>query len=409
MERSEHIPDDGGAFAGTIRRWAARSCARWERAPETAPDHLPRHTPAQQASRQQDLERMFGRLPVSKARYERLAPGERARLRARVRSWIARSVVPQGDHNVDLFFEQCERVADGFISRAKDFDPALPDRDIHQALRNQWVFNSIQAFCGRPASLTPSSFAYSMLYPLTDNRLDAPDLPAAERATLVRWLSSRLAGVDAGEREDDRRAQIARLLDIIEGEFPRGGFPDVHRSLLAIHNAQKQALVLNAGEDQDREAELLMLTLAKGGTSVLVDGYLVTGTLDENLGENLFGYGVLLQLIDDLQDLDEDCANGHSTPFRRAGNGPALEGLTNKLLNFVRSECRRMSGVSAVPWLLPLIEQSCLSLILEAVARYHRFYGFPWLRMIGECMPVPVDYLGGLRTRMNRRLEEALQ
>jgi hypothetical protein len=352
---------------------------------------------------------MFGRLPVSKERYEKLAPGDRARLRARVRSGIARSVVPHGDQNVDVFFEQCEGVADGFISRAKDFDPALPDRDIHQALRNQWVFNSIQAFCGRPASLTPSSFAYSMLYPMTDNRLDAPDLPAEERSSLVRWLSSRLAGIDTGAREDDCHAQIARLLDMIEEEFPRRGFPDVHRSLLAIHDAQKQALVLNGGDGRDREAALLMLTLAKGGTSVLVDGYLVTGTLDEHQGENLFGYGVLLQLIDDLQDLEEDCANGHSTPFGRAGNGPTLEGRTNRLLNFVRSECRRMSAASAAPWLLPLIEQSCVSLILEAVARYRRLYGSSWLQMIGECMPVPVEYLGGLRIRMNRRLEEALQ
>lgn len=408
MQRINNIPDDSGAFTARVGHWAALSFTRWERAPETPPDFLPRYSVAQQAGKQRELESLFGKLPVSTERYESLATGERARLRARVRSWIARSVAPAGGKPVDAFFEQCERVADAFISRAREFDPALPDGDIHQALRNQWVFNSIQAFCGRPVSLTPSSFAYSMLYPLTDNRLDVPDHPAEERASLVRWLSSRLSGGLIGERQDDRHAPIARLLDMIDGEFPRPGYPDVHRSLRAIHDAQKQALSLDAAANQGREPELLMLTLAKGGTSVLVDGYLVAGTLDEIRGEAFFGYGVLLQLIDDLQDLDEDGAHGHSTPFKRAGAGSALERQTNKLLNFVRSECTRLNGVSVARWLPPVIEQSCMSLLLEAIARYRRLYGTPYLRMIEPCMPVPLEYLAGLRSRLNRRLEQEM-
>lgn len=407
MAHRDETIADCGAFEERTRRWAARSAAGWNRAPDTPPDHLPHYTPVQQAAKQRELEGLFAKLPGSQERYDRLSPGERVRLRARVRGWIARSLAPAEDRRADTFFEECEGVADAFIARARTFDAEMPDREIHQALRNQWVFNSLQAFCGRPASLSPSSFAYSMLYPLTDNRLDAPGVSADERTAFVRWLSARLSGTAMGG-EGDPYGQIARLLDMIVEEFPRGRFPDVHRSLLAIHNAQKQALSLHAGAEEDREQALLLLTLAKGGASVLVDGYLVNGTLDEVSGEAFFGYGVLLQLIDDLQDLDEDSAHGHSTPFRRAGSGTMLERQTNKLLNVVRAECAAMGAATAAAWLPPLIEQSCVSLILEAIARYHPRYTPRYRGMIGSCMPVPLAYLAGLRSRMHQRLEDVM-
>jgi len=408
MERNNIIPEDAGAFDACVCRWTDRAVAEWTLTPESLPDFLPQFSPEHQARKQRDLESLFGRVPVSKERYDTMAAGERARLRAKVRTWIARSIAPEGGEPVHAFFGECECVADAFVTRAKEFDPALPDRDVHQALRNQWVFNSIQAFCGRPVSLTPSSFAYSMLYPLTDNRLDAPDLREQERTSMLGWLSSRLGGEDTAERDHMRWAPVARLLDMIDAEFPRREFPDVHRALLAIHHAQQEGLGLNAGADKRRDAALLKLTVAKGGTSVLADGYLVSGTLNEIRGEALFGYGVLLQFIDDLQDLDEDCANGHSTPFTRVGEGAALELHTNRLMHFVRNNCGTLIGLPPAPWLPPLIEHSCMTLILEAIARYRRLYPPRYLREVGQSMPVPLEYLGDLRGRLNKRLERAL-
>ena len=66
---------------------------------------------------------------------------------------------------------------------------------------------------------------------------------------------------------------------------------------------------------------------------MLVDGFLVEGRLDPSALDLVFGYGVLLQLIDDFQDLEEDRRAGHSTPFVRAG--AALEESANRLLNFI--------------------------------------------------------------------------
>ena len=71
------------------------------------------------------------------------------------------------------YFEMSEKVTRRFIQDAKIFDHSLSQDDIHQALRNLWVFNSIQMIAGKDIDLTPSSFAYSLLYPYTDNGLDS--------------------------------------------------------------------------------------------------------------------------------------------------------------------------------------------------------------------------------------------
>jgi hypothetical protein len=387
--------EDYLSFASRVGQWSEASRTRWEQAPTDLPDFLPRFSLEQQNKRRRELDAVLARLPDSQEDVEAMPAGERARIRARIRAWIARSLSPSWSGETDKFFSGCEDVADIFVHRAREFDGSLPDNDIHQALRNQWVFNSIQAFCGVPVSLTPSSFAYSMLYPLTDNFLDAPGRSREERAAFVRWLSARLSG-DPVSHETEQWAQIGRLLDMIDEEFPDGRFPAVRQSVRAIHEAQKEALELHAGGTASDDCKL-MLTLTKGGTSVLADGYLVSGALERRQAESVFGYGVALQLIDDLQDLEEDCRNGHSTLFTRAGSGPGLEESTNRLLHTTRRELACLGEVSAVPWLEPLIEESCFALIFEAVARQRRHYGNEYLRQFARHVPLPLEYLGELK------------
>lgn len=48
------------------------------------------------------------------------------------------------------------------------------------------------------------------------------------------------------------------------------------------------------------ELETLTVYLAKGGASVLADGYLVAGKLTKDQEYFLFGYGAYLQLLDDI-------------------------------------------------------------------------------------------------------------
>ncbi|MBA4410855.1 MAG: hypothetical protein Q8S54_00640 [Bacteroidota bacterium] len=63
-----------------------------------------------------------------------------------------------------------------FVRQARAFDPGLTFHDISQACRNIWIMNGLQIIMGIPMQLTPSFFAYSLLYPYTDNLIDDPKI-----------------------------------------------------------------------------------------------------------------------------------------------------------------------------------------------------------------------------------------
>jgi hypothetical protein len=59
-----------------------------------------------------------------------------------------------------------------FARMARRFDPAITSAEIYQAARNVWTANFLQLLLGMPVRVTPAIFAYSMLYPYSDNYLD---------------------------------------------------------------------------------------------------------------------------------------------------------------------------------------------------------------------------------------------
>jgi hypothetical protein len=270
------------------------------------------------------------------------------------------------------------------------------------------VFNSIQHTLGKPVGLTPSSFAYSLLYPYTDNWLDSERHAAAEREAFLGWLTERLEGANT-PAFDRYSANLALLLEMIEGEYGRSAFPEVHGSLLAIHKAQKNALSLLTKNTTADEAALQQPTFEKGGTSVLVDGFLVRGHLTRTEAEGCFGYGVVLQLIDDLQDLDEDMAAGHSTLFSRALGAGTLDEATTRVVNYSRSMLSRFAACFPDPerGLEELITRSCYALIMESVSRHGSYYSEDYRRRIEEFVPVSLSYLRELRKRMEKQYRGA--
>ena len=66
----------------------------------------------------------------------------------------------------------------------------------------------------------------------------------------------------------------------------------------------------------------------------MAHGPLVTGNLGVEQLRFLFGYGVLLQLIDDLQDLKEDTRLGCPNYFTEAAKDEPLDRMAHKLLQF---------------------------------------------------------------------------
>ena len=89
---------------------------------------------------------------------------------------------------------------------------------------------------------------------------------------------------------------------MFEEQYNRIDFPEVYQSLYAIQKGQTDSLKLLKSNGLS-ENEIRRVCFEKGGASVLADGYLVAGKLTKKEEQALFGYGVYLQLLDDIQDL----------------------------------------------------------------------------------------------------------
>jgi hypothetical protein len=281
-----------------------------------------------------------------------------------------------------------------FVRQAKAFAPTITDQSLFQALRNLWVTHSVQLFLRAPITLTPALFAYSMLYPWTDNCLDDLGLERAAKLAFGDWLTRRLSGAKAPPR-DLHAEQVCRLVGMVERLYPRAEFPEVYLSLRAIHRAQMKSLDQQDPARTWDEQTLLSLSIAKGGTSVLTDAYLVRGSLTDDEAEFMFAYGILLQLMDDLQDLRDDLSNRHTTIFtRQTGLGP-LDGVTTQLWAFTRKVLWSLSRfASAQPRSLKsLIQDNLRLLLLQSVARNQEFYTPDFVRALEASSPVRFGYL----------------
>jgi hypothetical protein len=314
-----------------------------------------------------------------------------------------------------VFAEDFFAVSRRFAREARRFAPELPLADLWQALRNVWIGNSIQMLLDLPVRLGPALGAYSLLYPYTDNYLDDPAVGAPAKLDFNRRLGRRLAGHDEAA-VDPRQQAVFRLVRQIEDAWPRRRFPEVHWSLLAIHAGQVRSLrqqrggVEPAGSAEPGERGLLSTSCAKGGASVLADGYLVAGSLDPGAAEFCFGYGVFLQLLDDLQDALADRRAGQRTLFsRQAGEAP-LDALTSRLYRLIDGvlEGGRFAGPRSADR-LDLVRRNCVSLLVGAVAESPRLFTRGFVGHLESRWPLRFADLRRLRARARRRYEGALR
>ena len=296
-----------------------------------------------------------------------------------------------------------------FLREARAFAPTITDDSLFQALRNVWVMHSVQLLLRAPITLSPAVFAYSMLYPWTDNCLDDPKLGRGAKVAFGDWLALRLAGEKAPP-PDAHGEEVGALVGRIEQLYPRPEFPEVYLSLQAIHQAQMESLDQQDGARAWNERTLLGLSIAKGGAAVLADACLVRGWLSEDEAEFMFGYGVVLQLMDDLQDLRDDLANGHMTIFARQTRLGTLDGLTSKLWAFTRHVLGSYDRWAATPSasVMALIRDNLRLLLLQAVAQNREFYTGAFVSELEDASPVRFCYLARQEKTLAGRYSKVL-
>jgi hypothetical protein len=376
--------------------------ALWNESSEDFPELGRRFGVNEQEAREAKLDRFLGAVRAEL----RAIPATRAE-RGRARERITTAFVEFAGAALDLEDRHIELLLKGGFSgigtdlgrQARRFDPEVPAADILQACRNAWAACGLQSLLGCPMRVTPAIFAYSMLYPYTDNYLDDAAVSRDAKLGFSKRFQKRLSGqpVDAANRHEE---QIWGLVGMIEGQYPRCDFPQVYDALLAIHRAQEESLsLMRAAEPVD----FVRLGFQKGGTSVLADAYLAAGSLDTPEVQFAFEWGVHLQLADDLQDVREDRADGVLTVFSEAAGRVALDALTNRTFALARTVMGRVKDLaSGHNTLRELIERSAQSLVIRAAGDVPEFYTPDYLRRLEGYSPFRFGFLKQRREQLSR-------
>jgi hypothetical protein len=307
------------------------------------------------------------------------------------------------DEAVDLLTNGFLPIGTQFAQWARRFDPELPMTDVVQACRNAWTVCGIQPLLGDGMQMTPAIVGYSLLYPYSDNYLDNENVSARSKLEFSARLRDRLCGSQI-EPRDHHELAVWAMASLIELEYPRTWFPRVYQCLLAIHQAQENSLAQLKGPLLS-EPELLRLSCAKGGTSVLADACLSHGNLTRPESKFAFDWGVLLQLGDDLQDVQQDLKHGSETLFSRAAAaGVPLDSLVRQLLAFSEIVADQIESLPhGKPAVKRLLRSSWRSLILMAVARSHRFFTPGFLAKVEPGSPFRFAFLRARDKRLSSR------
>ena len=311
----------------------------------------------------------------------------------------------------------------GFVRAARRFDPAISGEDVFQAGRNAATMFSLQLMLGRPVGLTDSILGYSLLYPYSDNLLDDPQVAPAQKAQFNGRFGQRLRGQDVAPASAVER-QVFSLVGRIENDWSPAEHPRVFESLQLIHAAQTESVRLGLSSrpaprrrvgpgrppashamPSPYEVDTLGLSIAKGGASVLADGYLVAGELAETTARFLYGLGTFLQWVDDLQDVDGDRRAGQATLFSQTAEGWPLDGITERLLHFGRDvlgDLDDVGGEAAKP-LRELMRRSVGLLVSDAAGRHPSDYSRRYLWRLQDHYPFRFGRLRRLRRQLARR------
>ncbi len=297
--------------------------------------------------------------------------------------------------------EQFMNTTREFISECKTFDSKISYGDIGQAMRNVWIISILQKSFGKNIEFNMASFGYSMLYPYSDNYLDDPKVPIDEKLDFNKRFYRRLLG-EKLEQRSIHEGQVFDLVGKIEEVYDRETYSKVFESLLIIFEGQRKSLIQQEGISNPYERDMLDISIEKGGASVLADGYLIDGFLSEEEEFFTYGYGFLLQLCDDLQDVKEDYDNEHMTVMSQLAGKYNLDNIVTKLINLTvhiikETECFKGDNIDEIK---KLIIDNCTLMIIFAVAMGKNYFSKEYVKEIAKYLPFTLGYIEKMKGKL---------
>lgn len=293
-----------------------------------------------------------------------------------------------------------------FISECKKFDASISYGDIGQAMRNVWIISILQKAFGKDIKFNMASFGYSMLYPYSDNYLDNPEITIEEKRKFNEKFYKRLLG-EKLRPNSEHENQIFQLIERIENVYAREKFEKVYESLLIIFEGQRKSLTQQEGLSNPYERDMLDISIEKGGASVIADGYLIEGDLTSEEEKFSFGYGFLLQLCDDLQDVKEDKENKHMTVMSQLAGKYNLDSIVTKLINLTiyvveKAECFSCENEELVK---KLIIDNCTLMIIFAAVMAKEYFSKSYIKEIEKYLPFTLGYIEKMKGRVQSKFK----
>lgn len=286
-----------------------------------------------------------------------------------------------------------------FIKEAISFDKEMKLIDIGQAMRNVWIMNIMQIVLEIDVTMTKSIFAYSMLYPYTDNLIDNEEISGEEK----KGFNERLEKVIKGEEVEfynEYEDKVWNLIRLIEEQYPREANEGVYKALLSIKRGQDKSLFQQTCKIP-YEKDILGISIEKGGTSVLADGYLIKGNLNCDEIWFFFGYGFMLQICDDIQDVKKDSESGHMTILSQISSICDLDIIACKLMNLLNflldnNNCFNNNGEK----IKELIRKNCLLMVFIAIVKNKAYYSDDFITVLNPYMPWRESFIKKMDKKM---------
>lgn len=279
-----------------------------------------------------------------------------------------------------------------FVQDAFAFDEQLELEDIMQAMRNVWIILLLECMLDKPLRYHKAIFAYSMLYPYTDNFLDDPHISSQEKKRFNCWLSDRLKGNKEEMRKTSLYHSVDVLVSTIEETFDRSLYPQVYEALQRIQEGQ----ILSLKQKQPlSKQELLRISIYKGGASVLADGYLMDGVLSQEEALFCMEYGFLLQVADDIQDMERDRNNKQYTLASVLKRKRQRLQLAQQLHTYLHAVLW-YHYPSAHKQMQSFVEQNCYHLLTASIAAQLSLFPIGFARSMRRSLPMPLADMSAL-------------
>lgn len=284
----------------------------------------------------------------------------------------------------DELYASFERETKHFIKKVRNYDEHLEMEDIWQAMRNYFIYAMITDFQGKEQNCSDPAFAYSLLYPYTDNFIDSSEKSTEQKTHFNRMIETVLMG-EPYHTEDELEEKTCQLLLLIQNSYDLKRRKEISELLLFMLEAQKESICQQKGEKaEDRqelsEEKILKISAYKGSISVLNDYILAEENPCPEEAEFYLKFGFILQLSDDLQDIAEDKKEGSHTIMTRAEESNRLEQTVNRFLHFTYQVMESFAPRN--PCLMEFAMKNCLLMILSTIITNAEYFSTEYLEQV---------------------------